>query len=252
MKKPVKIIATYRIENPWSYEFGLSPELEKTETTVHLSPSCICSRYTFRGVPAGLIDIVIDNRLFNAIPDGWECIVQVVRKEGRYDGKERDRLVFRLLPSHQCHQYEQVDMLVYNGYVGLLDRESDTRFERKYELLRSNLQDDYDPRAIILWHWTRYYQHIPYEDASALADEWAVTEFNAHSEWTLAEANRSASRALYKLSRCLGWRKLTLRERRKLGQADNSPQWQRTDTIGTTTGCGEYTLSESVGIHPRD
>ena len=108
-----------------------------------------------------------------------------------------------------------------------------------------------------MWHWRRYYTHLTNADEIAeLADRWAIAyEFQAQ-DWTLAEANRSASRELYHYARNEGWRKLTLRERDKLGA---SVQWVRQEWVaerlielgfagGDATGTGEETRRNASGI----
>lgn len=103
-----------------------------------------------------------------------------------------------------------------------------------------------------MWHWTRYYQHLDHAIAESVAAEWTLTEWAQEApRWTLAEANRSASRALYRASREAGFRKMTLRERLRLGMAADSGQWHRTDHLptaeGSVTGCGQATLEAAAG-----
>ena len=96
------------------------------------------------------------------------------------------------------------------------------------------------------------------DDAAALADGWTwpVAEDGPHAGQpvTLAEANRAADRALYRMARDLGWRKLTLRERGKLGWTDG-PQWRRQDDVlarlvelgHTASGASDWSRDEATG-----
>jgi hypothetical protein len=121
---------------------------------------------------------------------------------------------------------------------------------KNYKRLRTTL-DEYNPQRLLIWHWTRYYRHLPYETAEQVAQTWILSDWaNYAHEWTLAEANRSASRALYRASREAGFRKMTLRERLKCGLTAASSQWQRADSVkyeGTPTGCGQATLEAAAG-----
>lgn len=218
----------------------------------------------------------------------WPLAIElaVQRKAGRYDGAERDRIMVRLRPAHQMRRHATVSIrfakLVghcehggwridvrrhidpLNGVVAALnphidryidadEQIADTAWTRRYACLRSDLTT-YDSAAIVMWHWTRYYRHLPHDVATSVAAEWVADEWATHSaRWTLAEANRSASRALYRASRDEGWRKLTQRERRALGLPDSAGQWHRADSLSAagrkwaSSGCGQYTLESSAG-----
>jgi len=127
-----------------------------------------------------------------------------------------------------------------SGCAGLL-------WAQTFQALRSDLED-YDLSRVIWWHWCRYYgggrrgeaRHGPlgehYDDVSVLAHslDWARRPDGESMLGeggrplpgvTLSELNRAASRALYRLARDLGWRKLTRRERARLGI--HGGQWVR-------------------------
>jgi hypothetical protein len=229
---------------------------EATSDVVWLTKACRCNRYTLRGVPAKRIDVLIDDE--KGIPDhhrhAYIWVVDVRAKAGRFDGRERTRITMRLRQEHQVLDWPIADLFVEETPTRALrvylEVQGSLRWEETHQQLRSDLRD-YDPQRIVLWHWTRYFRHLEYDTAVQVAELWAAGEFESHkNEWTLAEANRSASRALYRASRDEGWRKLTVRERIALGLAGTG-QWHRSDALaartGTETGCGEYTLSSARG-----
>ena len=194
--------------------------------------------------------------------DSPVCIVEVGRKAGKYDGAERDRITIRPWQRAQAREIRAAGadavqvtgeetattgrLIVRAGRtvdieVGTVDGSG---WERSYGRLRWEPDAAIDAGRVILWHWTRYYRHLREADARDLASTWTwppeapswvqsaaaiaagmpEDEARAPRPVTLAEANRAASRALYDLSRQLGWRKLTLRERERLGLVDHG-QW---------------------------
>ena len=123
--------------------------------------------------------------------------------------------------------------------------------------------DPEELKAIIIWHWKRYYQGcVRHEDMDSLIAEFRDTLMA--DEWqsaTLHECNRLASRILYRSAVQSGWRKLTKRERIRLGF---SVQWvtekhriKRASEMGllpygTTTGAGQYTHEAAAGHAMRE
>lgn len=263
MKKPLRILAVAEISAD-DVEC-LTGWLEPLAESVWLSRTCECRRYALRGVPSRLCDIAIDRRLTEpgVLPlRPWESIAcEASRREGRYDGRERDRLTIRAIPRQTlaiwcapsaCLSVALRDDATYEASL-VLDGGA-TSWHREYRQLRVSL-DERPPRDVVLWHWSRYYQHLDAATAEQVADLWSLGEYARERDgWSLAEANRSASRALYVASRQEGWRKLTLRERRKLGLPDSSGQWHRSDACaalsGTASGCGRYTLDSASGVVP--
>jgi len=216
-----------------------------------------------RGVPGKRLDILVDQRLeANESVHPLGCIqFSVVRKFGRYDNAERCRLAMRMIPQSATKEHERCHLSIADLPSTLerpegwrIDVTSDlgvVRWTRQFDRLKSELSE-YDPERIIMWHWTRYFRHLAHEIAEQTGKVWSLTEWAQHaSEWTLAEANRSASRALYRASREAGFRKTTLRERLRLGLAEYSGQWHRVDNIptidGNTTGCGQATIQAAAG-----
>jgi hypothetical protein len=249
-------IVQYKLSDTNIHDF-----LDRTGDVVWLTKACRCDRYTLRGVPAKRIDVIIDDT--KGIPDshrpGYVWVVDIRKKSGRFDGRERTRITLRLRQSHQVADLPIADLYVEETLTRAiriyLEIGAQLRWEETHQQLRSDLRD-YDPQRIVMWHWNRYYRHLDYTTASQVAELWAAGEFAANkNEWTLAEANRSASRALYRASRDEGWRKLTIRERIALGLSGTG-QWHRSDTLasrtGTKTGCGQYTIESASGQCPME
>lgn len=235
----------------------LIENFESCRESVWLSKTCCCTRGGLRGVPTKRVDVCIDDRIRNGdamdYRDVWEFTV--VRKAGRYDGSQRDRLTLRVQHGHvvrDTHELCVVNVVeLPDSYrVDVVTELGVVRWTREYPRLRSDLSD-HDPERIVMWHWTRYYRHLEHAVAEQTAKEWAMTEWARESVgWTLAEANRSASRALYRASRDEGWRKLTLRERVKLGVTGNA-QWHRVDSLPvhdpSQSGAGQATIEAAAG-----
>ncbi len=232
------------------------PHLERTEDRVWLSRTESCLRHTLRGVPAKLVDVCITEKSL-----AERVVLEICRKKGSYDGSERWTLTLRNW-SHKQKTYmdsSSKPQPIYEGTftvhavpgamvaVALWQGGSWTQ---AFACLRSDLKD-YDLASIIMWHWKRYYQFLPFEEARALADTFEVSHPEVRS-LTLAEANRLASRDLYRLARNLGWRKLTAKDRSKYVL---DAQWVRQEVIAkrreemgfSTTGCGQYTHEAAAG-----
>ena len=195
----------------------LQTRLESMRDDVWLSKTCCASRHGLRGVPSKRVDILIDQRLeANEALHPKGCIeFSVVRKSGRYDGNQRDRLAMRMMPQSACVDHERCYLSIAElpdaWRIDVVTEHGVVRWTRQYDRLRSDLSE-YDPERLVMWHWTRYYQHLEHAVAEQTAKEWALTDWaQLASGWTLSEANRSASRALYRASREAGFRKMTLR-----------------------------------------
>lgn len=223
---------------------SLSTCIEKTEDRVWLSRTVCCDRYTLRGVPAKRLDVIVQQGLDLTGP----CLVEVVTKAGRFDGATRPRISVRednpSIPSERgsisCSWAE-------DGIRIDVTRQAGPAWCWEGVPLRSQM-DDYCPARLVTWHWTRYYQHIPYEpDVRALAESFQIVPGE-----TLAEANRRASRDLYRLARDLGWRKLTLRDQQRYGLEGR--QWHREEAVAVAMaerkyprdGVGQWTHEAAV------
>jgi hypothetical protein len=247
MKKPVDIV-TRGIVSDNEVQYARN-HLEETEDYVWLSRTIRCRKYTIRGVPARLVDVVIAENLEQYPHD--PMTVELSHKVGRYDGAIRDRICIRRRQMHQVKDWARVDFTITldASAIDMISRLRIGNELRNYPTLRSEM-NDYSIARIIMWHWRRYYLHLVDGDAiRQLADQWAaeVAAMPERPNWTLAEANRAASRRLYKYSRDEGWKKLTLRERERHGLR---AQWVREEIyadavnkrIGNALGVGEYTL----------
>jgi len=223
--------------------------LEPTHDPVWLSPTCRCKRWTLRGVPGRVVDVIVDERITcGEAPDGYDLVCSVVRKPGRFDGATRDRLAFRAMAMRETGRlaHGAVTMEETDAAISISIRRPGMRgWKGEYARLRSDLSD-YDLPRIVVWHWRRYYAMLPAEDVYALADSMTWLPDGAP---TLAEANRAASRALYRLARDMGWRKLTARERAALGlrsmwvrEEDYAAAHARRQSLLSPTGAGEATI----------
>ncbi len=207
-------------------------------------------RATLRGVPAKRIDLAL-------LPE-WDgqstMAVEIGQKTGRFDGATRTQIVVR-------HWYsDRPEQMPPFGWLRITQEDEQGRFVtvsaqwaggsylEHFGRLKSDLAG-YDLAAIVMWHHSRYYQCVPYEEARLLADGFKAM-FPEIRGMTLAEANRLASRELYRLARNLGWRKLTLKEQRRHGVEG---QWHREEEIyGSPSGAGEYTLEAAAGLPMRE
>lgn len=224
-------------------------------------------RLTFRGVPARLVDVSVSFPQQEGEKEkAWVC--EVGHKVGRYDAEERLRINIRLWSTYRGGEAADHVGLLPKGRLSII-RSADlllvaltwgeTGWAKEFPTLRSDL-NDYDLGRIIWWHWNRYFHHLNSSDVEPISKSFEARrpEFIAQG-LTLAEANRMASRDLYTLSRNLGWRKMTLREREKFG-FDGVRQWYREEEINrrrvdmgySPMGVGEYTLDAANGktMHP--
>ena len=193
--------------------------LEATSDSTWLSKTVVCQRFTLRGVPAKRVDVLYHPR-YN--------VIQVCEKVGKFDGVKRDQLVLR--PLKDVRDLRSADLfwtMIENKIRIDIVSGRDILWSKSYEVLPHKL-DAYDPESIVFWHWRRYYSFLNIEIVKSAAQLWVLSEWAENNNtWTLAEANRSASRMLYRLAREEGWRKFTLRERLKNGLPAHSPCWQR-------------------------
>lgn len=211
-------------------------------------------RYTFIGTNTSKVDVLISD------PVGAERfpVLRLTQKAGRYDGAVRDRLVIRWYTAQALttFPYQPADIEVYvcPDFPDRLQLVINSETVRSWRYTRPMVRGGVDELApIILWHWERYYRMLPEDDVRALAaslvDGWA----SGQAPPTLAQCNRLASRALYRLARDLGWRKLTERERHRLALES---MWVREEVYAeaqelrrgmAATGAGEFSEYESAG-----
>ena len=206
-------------------------------------------RYTFVGTNTSNVDVLVSE------PQGAEVwpVLRIEHKAGRYDGAVRCRLIIRWYTANGIKAFSPpaTDVAVeISGAELHLKINGSVMATWRYTrpMVRGAGADEMAP--IILWHWERWYRFLPEEDVRALAA--AVATSWGSEPPTLAQCNRAASRALYRLARDLGWRKLTQREREKLAL---DSMWVRAETYAEAqsrradrwaTGAGEYSLYESA------
>lgn len=232
-------------------EWPESLELESTERRVHLSPRVSGGVFAVKGVASSDIDVVVSDEVENPRDSQQMLVLDVSKKAGKYDGSERDRLLFRRMPAGQAVQLSPAELLVTYDTPGVLIQVycgDELVWYSMYRQWTHALTNKEQAGNIVIWHWTRYYQHVPEVEMRSLASAFlAMVEGK-----TLAEANRLASRELYALSRNAGWRKLTLREQVAW---DLQGQWHRDEEVLKAKAkkfpaVGEYTrTAASTSAH---
>ena len=226
---------------------------------------------TFRGVPGKHVDVLLPDFDVEA-PDAVVC--EVGRKAGCFDGNlktgngVRWRLCFR--PWHTPTDGRRKPSVQFpdKGTVQI-DEEQDATvvlcrwwgggiWAQSFPRLRFiPVKGELEPILIAQAKgWYKFLWATAEDDVRALAAMWANLPHTIACE-DIAVLNRTASNALYDLATQLGWRKLTLREKRRLGLSPDSPQWQRADSLvsrlvfndrgGNTSGCGDYTVEAASG-----
>ena len=223
--------------------------LERTEDVVRVGRSAVCRRHTIRGVPGRVVDVLVAEDLRDPARADLRIVTQVARKAGRYDGAMRDRITVRRWSAHQADRLTRADIAV--TMTGERVTVAIGGWSATYRALPADL-DRRSLARVMMWHWRRYYSHLDDGDEiRALADEWEqeVRELGLDERWTLAEANRAASRRLYEISRERGWRKLDARQRARY---DAPAMWvtdewiaRRRAELGHPTGASEASLRGS-------
>lgn len=268
----ITLLARYRVGLPAKY----LTMLESTHDPVRIRGTRY-QRYTWRGVPGRLCDVIVadailshrddealvldisDQRAQELPPAIQDVVLEIGDKAGRYDGAIRRRYALRQFSRHQLDGIPQADLRVIADEDELVVLVRPRAAHRQpiidtFKRLRQTLEG-YNMSAIAIWHWTRYYRHLPYDDAEAAAKAWAA-EVQATGEaasWTLAEANRAASRMLYRLSRNLGWRKLTAEEKVRLDLPPDTGQWvHERDLPGYARPSNAIAVSEDPALVPYD
>lgn len=237
MKKPIEIINTYRLVSIDT------SNLEETETVNWISRTQRGVVHTVRGVPSSDLDVLIVPQI-----EGLLQVVDLCKKTGKYNGEIRNRITVRNVPANQAPTKCVALWFDLDGATAIIHLgEQVFRFGRYRSLLDSNS----DLKHIVRWHYNRYYQILSEHDVLVVEAEFCQTITSG--EYTLAEANRLASRLLYSQARQNGYRKLTKREQLRLGL---SGQWHTEAEYASAqnkfagkyspTGCSEYTLEISI------
>jgi len=224
--------------------------LEPCGQAIWIAPTVRCARYNLIGVPAKHLDILVQDGLEEA--DGLVAL-EVVRKEGKYDGSIRTRLCLRrLVPGYQTHGEAGLSVrLVSADATVTLARGADVLWSGTFPRLRAAAYQS-RARGLVMWHWSRYFRHLDSAVAEQVADGLAIADGS-----TITSANREASNRLYEESVALGWKKLTRRERDKLGYPADAGQWQRESDVAMRraaragldhpSGTGEHTRGAACG-----
>lgn len=210
--------------------------LEGGTQVVHLSKSCKCKRYSIRGVRAKDIDILVDERL----TDTDKPLVEIIEKRGKYDHATRDRLTFRA-SYPEAGAYDVAEFSATEHPHGLtlkiITSSGSVVFRKNYRRLTSEV-DRSDPISLARMLTTHafgkdgvggYFRHLDWQSVDSCANEY-IAKVLDNPQWTKVECYQEAGRILYRESRNLGWRKMTLRERIKHGLAD-SGQWHRNEIL---------------------
>lgn len=124
-----------------------------------------------------------------------------------------------------------------------------------FQRLRHEIQPG--DRSPIFWrHYTDYFRFLDREEAEQTCAMWLALPHTQQAT-DIVLLNRTASHTLYELAVQSGWRKLTLRDKRRLLISDDAPQWQRVERIdclrlkagiGHICGVGQYT-NEAARSH---
>lgn len=229
---------------------------------VWLTQTCRLTVHTLRGVPGKFVDVLLPD----CMPSGPTCL-EIGLKASCFNGAKRWRLAFRPW-EHTCTE-GKVPCLKFPG-PGRLDIDEEQSatvllarwshggiWAQSFPRMRWEVKAG-ALRAILIAQakaWFGFLLRSASDDVYALADYWSSLD-HTQKEKDIVVLNRTASHALYDLATQLGWRKLTLREKRKLGLSDDSPQWHKADGlvmhstgIGTASGCGEHTIRTAHGIY---
>lgn len=188
--------------------------LEETKNVVWLSRTMRGIVSGLLGVSTGDIDVVVVDDFFTG-RGRWMQVLEISHKTGKFDGSQRIRLLFRLLPEEQARDLRPIDFDISADdavpcTVTVRDRFAgkEILWQQSFARYSHRLSDPLRAADILTWHWTRYYRFLPWCDVEDLARDFGASAIGI----TLSEANRLASRQLYQRARDQGWRKLTLRE----------------------------------------
>jgi len=214
--------------------------------------------HTLRGVPGKHADVLLPDLVPVAL-DGtgdriWVC--EIGPKIGSYDGAKRWRLAFRPWPFvwDESRSPRPTNMNPGPGQVSVEEHGDQCAVIAMYQgggfwaqafpCLRYSVEPG--PRKGVLLHqWDAHFRFLPGDDVRQLAEMYDLWP-DVIAATDIVVLNRIASSALYQMATGLGWRKLTLREKRKHGIGPECPQWIRSDDMrlrqnGNPAGVGDYT-----------
>lgn len=207
------------------------------------------------GVPSSKADMWIAQSFFDDERSGDKCWYWSCDRN-----EERDRhLIRKMTTRKEIAELKERELKIDLEAPGRLcldfwKKEEDgslTYSQFSYRALPITVDYDTSISKIIGYHWRKYFTHLrDQENVREFCDTWAATMLPKAKEekMSLNQLNREASRALYRLSRDLGWRKLTRRESVHLGI--DGQQWQHETKLASiyhATGAGEATLRAANG-----
>lgn len=215
--------------------------------------------HTLRGVPGSQVDVLLPDET----PEGI-YVCEIGLKTGSYDHNKRWRIAIRTWPRENITEKNPSGKYPSRGSI-FVEEEGDhliliAKWFPGGIWAQSFRQLQYTPapgdrQGILLHHWKNWFKFLPEEDVRQTAAMWNALPHTQNAT-DIVVLNRTASAALYDLAISLGWRKLTVREKRRLGLADDSQQWHRADGLLLTraaekeltpTGCGQHTLDAARG-----
>ena len=198
------------------------------QTEVHISRSCICSRFAIRGVPARSVDVCVDRRILEQSADDLPMVLTRSAKSGKYDHSLRDRWLIRRMNGQSVMNSQMPDAEVIvtasTASVGIRVIVGDLIASRAdYDRLPP-IDHSYDQIACVKRNWTRYFRHICWEsDVTPRLDEYVP--FIVQPGDTISELNMHASRWLADVSVSLGWHRVIAPAAARRGL----PLWHRDD-----------------------
>lgn len=265
----------------------LLTELEIIGRPVWLSRTCRTRSAVLRGVPGKRLSFLIDERLLEP-SYSWDprdtVGIEIEQRNGCYDSATRPNIIIRGYTNNRAGaggpDSDRAAIIAVSRTAddhrgcGNVEVTVTTTWGDTWQWVGRSLQTVAvdSPAKILLWHWRQSWWSVPLpasdeeirKDVEAMAatpDTWAPEDPAA----TVAGWNRAAERALYRLARARGWRKLTQRERDRLGltggawvhEAAYSEAQMRLYSGGRErqwpharpapwVGVGEHTLDESA------
>lgn len=208
------------------------------QSTVHISQSCVCSRFAIRGVPARSVDVCVDRRILDHSADSMPMVLTRSLKSGKYDHAIRDRWLVRRMESHAVRNIKLADaevlVTVHRSSVGVRVIVGDAIGCRAdYDRLPP-IDASYDQLACIKRNWTRYFRHLSWDDdIQPRLDEYPLMDIQPGD--TISELNMHASRWLADVSYSLGWHRVIAPAAVRRGL----PLWHRDDAEAVSTTADE-------------
>lgn len=212
-------------------------QLEETEDIVYLSKHTQCRRWTLRGVPARRFDVLVQELSDKQKADNMVWVLEINMRAGRFDSEIRPQLYVRVLRPEDVLGLKHGHVEVAESNIQLMSG-TDKVWELKLERLKSDLSG-YLLSSIMFWHHKRFYKFLEEDMVHSLCEEFTLT---MNMNKSLAEANRLASRMLYRLATDEGWCKLTKKQQQKHGV---DTQWHKAEKIWNASGVGQYTLDSA-------